>query len=127
MMIIKSPYELNETLGRLLKILVEHDMTIFSIIDHSGGAAQVGLTMPDTKLIIFGNPKAGTDLMLADPNFSIDLPLKIVLRKNNERTEILYQTVTELAMRYNGTEHNDSIRNIDKTIENMLEQVILNK
>ena len=76
-------------------------MTIFSIIDHSGGAAQVGLTMPDTKLIIFGNPKAGTDLMLADPDFSIDLPLKIVLRKNNEDTEVLYQTVTELAMRYN--------------------------
>jgi uncharacterized protein (DUF302 family) len=125
MMIIKSPYEINETLGRLLKVLVEHDMTIFSIIDHSGGAAQVGLSMPDTKLIIFGNPKAGTDLMLADPNFSIDLPLKIVLRKNNEDTEVLYQTITELAMRYNGTKLNDSIRNIDKTIENMIEQVII--
>ena len=124
MMIIKSPYGINETLGRLLKVLVEHDMTIFSIIDHSGGAAQVGLSMPDTKLIIFGNPKAGTDLMLADPNFSIDLPLKIVLRKSNEDTEVLYQTVTELAMRYNGTKLNDSIRNIDKTIENMIEQVI---
>jgi uncharacterized protein (DUF302 family) len=125
MMIIKSPYEINETLGRLLKVLVEHDMTIFSIIDHSGGAAQVGLSMPDTKLIIFGNPKAGTDLMLADPNFSIDLPLKIVLRKNNEDTEVLYQTITELAMRYNGTKLNDSNRNIDKVIENMIEKVII--
>lgn len=124
-MIIKSPYEINETLGRLLKVLVEHDMTIFSIIDHSGGAAQVGLSMPDTKLIIFGNPKAGTDLMLADPNFSIDLPLKIVLRKNNDDTEVLYQTVTELAMRYNGTKLNDSNRNIDKVIENMIEKVII--
>jgi uncharacterized protein (DUF302 family) len=125
MMIIKSPYEINETLGRLLKVLVEHDMTIFSIIDHSGGAAQVGLSMPDTKLIIFGNPKVGTDLMLADPNFSIELPLKIVLRKNNDDTEVLYQTVTELAMRYNGTKLNDSNRNIDKVIENMIEKVII--
>jgi uncharacterized protein (DUF302 family) len=124
-MIIKSPYNINETLGRLLKVLVEHDMTIFSIIDHSGGAAQVGLTMPDTKLIIFGNPRAGTDLMLADPDFSIDLPLKIVLRKNREDTEVLYQTVTELAMRYNVNKINDSIRNMDKTIENMIEQIIL--
>ena len=124
-MIIKSPYEINETLGRLLKVLVEHDMTIFSIIDHSGGAAQVGLSMPDTKLIIFGNPKVGTDLMLADPNFSIELPLKIVLRKNNDDTEVLYQTVTELAMRYNGTKLNDSNRNIDKVIENMIEKVII--
>jgi uncharacterized protein (DUF302 family) len=68
-------------------------MTIFSIIDHSGGAAQVSLSMPETKLISFGNPKAGTDLMLADHNFSIDLPLKIVLRKNKKDTEVLYQTV----------------------------------
>lgn len=89
MMIIKSPYDINETLGRLLKVLVEHDMTIFSIIDHSGGAAQVGLSMPETKLISFGNPKAGTDLMLADHNFSIDLPLKIVLKKNKEDTAVL--------------------------------------
>ncbi len=124
-MIVKSPYNINETLGRLLKVLVEHDMIIFSIIDHSGGAAQVGLTMPDTKLIIFGNPRAGTDLMLADPDFSIDLPLKIVLRKNREDTEVLYQTVTELAMRYNVNKINDAIRNMDKTIENMIEQIIL--
>ena len=40
----------------------------------------------ETKLIIFGNPKAGTDLMLADHDFSIDLPLKIVLKKNKEDT-----------------------------------------
>ena len=125
MMIIKSPYEINDTLGRLLKLLVEHDMTIFSIVDHSGGASQVGLSMPETKLIIFGNPRAGTELMLADNNFSIDLPLKIVLRKNKEDTEVLYQTLTELAMRYNVNKLNDSIRNIDKTIENMIEKVIL--
>ena len=124
-MIIKSPHNINETLGRLLKVLVDHDMTIFSIIDHSGGAAQVGLTMPETKLIIFGNPRAGTDLMLADPDFSIDLPLKIVLRKNKDNTEVLYQTVTELAMHYNTNKLNDSIRNMDKTIENMIEQIIL--
>ena len=62
MIIIKSPYQLNETLGRLLKVLVEHDMTIFAIIDHSGGAAQFDLSMPDTKLIIFGNPKGAAQI-----------------------------------------------------------------
>ena len=56
MIINESPYSINETIGRLLKVLVEHDMTIFTIVDHSGGAAQVGLSMPNTKLVIFGNP-----------------------------------------------------------------------
>jgi len=46
MMIIKSPYEMNETLDRLLKVLVKQNMTIFSIINHSSGAAQLGHSMP---------------------------------------------------------------------------------
>jgi uncharacterized protein (DUF302 family) len=124
MITIKSPYELNETLGRLLKVLVENDMTIFAIVDHSGGAAQFDLSMPDTKLIIFGNPKGGTDLMLADPDFSIDLPLKIVLRNNKDETEIFYQSIGELATRYDVTELNEKIRKMDKSIESLINKVI---
>ena len=124
MIIIKSPYQLNETLGRLLKVLVEHDMTIFAIVDHSGGAAQFDLSMPDTKLIIFGNPKVGTDLMLTDPNFSIDLPLKIVLRNNNGETEIFYQSIGELATRYNVSELNENIKKMDKNFEKLINRVI---
>ena len=124
MIIIKSPYQLNETLGRLLKVLVEHDMTIFAIVDHSGGAAQFDLSMPDTKLIIFGNPKGSKDLMLTDPNFSIDLPLKIVLRNNNGETEIFYQSIGELATRYNVSELNENIKKMDKNIEKLINRVI---
>jgi uncharacterized protein (DUF302 family) len=124
MITIKSPYELNETLGRLLKALVENGMTIFAIVDHSGGAAQFDLSMPDTKLIIFGNPRGGTDLMLADPDFSIDLPLKIVLRNNKDETEIFYQSIGELATRYDVTELNENIQKMDKNIESLINKVI---
>jgi uncharacterized protein (DUF302 family) len=58
--------------------------------------SQVGLSMPNAKLIIFGNPKGSTAFMLADVNFSMDLPLKIVVRKNNSKTELVYQTMEEL-------------------------------
>ena len=124
MITIKSPYELNETLGRLLKALVENDMMIFAIVDHSGGAAQFDLSMPDTKLIIFGNPKGGTDLMLADPDFSIDLPLKIVLRNSKDETEIFYQSIGELATRYDVTDLNEKIQKMDKNIESLINKVI---
>lgn len=124
MIINKSPYGLNETLGRLLKVLVEHDMTIFAIVDHSGGAAQVGLSMPNTKLVIFGNPKGGTEFMLADPNFSIDLPLKIVIRENQDTVEVVYQTVEELSTRYQVTELRNSIKKMDKGLEAIINQVI---
>ncbi|MGP8022554.1 MAG: DUF302 domain-containing protein [Methanobacterium sp.] len=56
----------------------------------------MGLSMPNAKLIIFGNPKGSTAFMLADVNFSMDLPLKIVVRKNNSKTELVYQTMEEL-------------------------------
>jgi uncharacterized protein (DUF302 family) len=126
MIINESPYGINETMGRLLKVLVEHEMTIFAIVDHSGGAAQVGLSMPNTKLIIFGNPKGGTAFMIADANFSIDLPLKIVVRKNNSKTELVYQTMEELAARYKATGLSNSIKKMDEGILKLVNQVITN-
>jgi uncharacterized protein (DUF302 family) len=49
------------------------------LVDHSGEAEKVGMTMPPTRLLIFGSPKAGTPLMLAAPSIAIDLPLKILV------------------------------------------------
>ncbi len=124
MIVNKSPYNLNETLGRLLKVLVEHNMTIFAIVDHSGGAAQVDLSMPDTKLVIFGNPKGGTEFMLADPNFAIDLPLKILLRENKKTTEVVYQKIEETAVRYQVAGLQNSIKKMDEGFEALVNQVI---
>jgi uncharacterized protein (DUF302 family) len=52
---------------------------LFALVDHSGEAEQAGMHMPPTKLLIFGNPKAGTPLMTASPTIAIDLPLKILV------------------------------------------------
>ena len=71
-----SPYSVMETLDRLEKLLHSKNVTVFARIDHSGEAARAGLSMPPTQLLIFGNPKGGTSLMLANPLSSIDLPLK---------------------------------------------------
>jgi uncharacterized protein (DUF302 family) len=57
---------------------------VFALIDHSGEAERVGLKMRPTKLLIFGNPKAGTPLMLASPSSAIDLPLKILIWEDNQ-------------------------------------------
>jgi len=73
---IPSPYSVPETITRLEAILKEKGVAIFARIDHSGEAAKVNLSMPPTQLLIFGNPKGGTPLMLAAPSTAIDLPLK---------------------------------------------------
>ena len=71
-----SPYTVSETLDRLETILRSKSITIFARIDHSGEATKVGLSMPPTQLLIFGNPRGGTPIMLAAPLSAIDLPLK---------------------------------------------------
>ena len=73
---IPSPYPVSETLHRLTAILQDHGMKIFARIDHSGEAEKAGLEMPATQVLIFGNPKGGTGIMLAAPLSAIDLPLK---------------------------------------------------
>lgn len=71
-----SPYTVPETLDRLEAILRTKNITVFARVDHSGEAAKAGLTMPPTQLLIFGNPKGGTPIMVAAPLAAIDLPLK---------------------------------------------------
>src|SRR6202041_2371616 len=76
---IASKHTVDETVEKLRGILQAKGVMLFAVVDHSGEAAKVGLPMPPTKLLIFGNPKAGTPLMLASPSIAIDLPLKILV------------------------------------------------
>ena len=71
-----SKYSVQETLHRLETILTAKGIKIFARIDHSGEAERAGLKMPPTQLLIFGNPKGGTPVMLAAPTSAIDLPWK---------------------------------------------------
>ena len=63
-------------------MLHDKGVKLFTIIDHSGEAASEGLSMPSTKVLIFGNPKGGTPLMLAAPSTAIDLPLKVLVAED---------------------------------------------
>ena len=76
---IPSHHSVEQTVERLKNILQSKGVTLFAVIDHSGEDEKVGMKMRPTKLLIFGNPKAGTPLMLAAPSAAIDLPLKILI------------------------------------------------
>ncbi len=74
-----SSHSVDETVERLKAMLQASGAVLFGLVDHSGEAEKVGLKMKPTKLLIFGNPKAGTPLMLASPSTAIDLPLKMLV------------------------------------------------
>jgi uncharacterized protein (DUF302 family) len=76
---VASPYTVSETLQCLESVLAERGVQVFALIDHSGEAQKVGMKMRPTKLVIFGNPKGGTPVMVAAPTVAIDLPLKALV------------------------------------------------
>jgi uncharacterized protein (DUF302 family) len=81
---LRSARSVPETLARLKELVQARGISVVAEIDHSGAAAQVGLTMRPTELLIFGNAKAGTPLMIACPTLALDLPLKALIWQDSE-------------------------------------------
>ncbi len=99
---LRSSHSVDETVAKLKEALEAKGIRIFVVVDHSGEAARVGLKMPSTKLIIFGNPQAGTPLMLASPRVAIDLPLKILVSEDTlGRIWVSYNSPEYLEQRFN--------------------------
>ena len=96
-----SNHSVDETVERLKGILQAKGVTLFALIDHSGEAEKIGMKMRPTQLLIFGNPKGGTPLMLAAPRSAIDLPLKILVWEDaNEKVWISYNSLAYLKERH---------------------------
>ncbi len=91
----------DETVTRLQSLLQEKGVQVFALIDHSGEAKRAGFDMRPTRLLIFGNPKAGTPLMLAAPSIAIDLPLKLLVWEDTTgQVWISYNTPEYLQKRH---------------------------
>ncbi len=95
-----SPLAFAEAVERLSQLIDEKGMTLFAVIDHSAAAAENGLELRDTKVVIFGSPVGGTPVMDAAPLVALDLPLKVLIYDDAGSTRIAYTPPTELARRY---------------------------
>ena len=93
---------MDAALDKLKGILDSQGVKIFALIDHSGEAAKAGMPMRNTKLLIFGNPKGGTPLMLASPTVALDLPLKILIWEDADgKVWLTYNSVEFIRQRHN--------------------------
>ena len=79
---LTSRHPFADTVQRLLDAFADHGIKVFATIAQRAEALAVGMSMPPTTLIIFGNPKAGTPLMLSNAQSSIDLPLKVLVSES---------------------------------------------
>ena len=98
---IPSKLTVDDLVAKITEILRAKGAKLFAVIDHSGEAAAAGLEMPPTKLLIFGNPKAGTPVMLASPSAAIDLPLKLLVSQDLQgQTSISFNSPAYLEKRH---------------------------
>src|ERR1700694_251198 len=117
-----SPFSVEETLARLQEAIHRRNLNLFVHIDHSGEAKRVGLTMQEAPVLIFGNPKGGTPLMIASPLLALDLPLKVLVwQSEDDRVWVSTTSVAYLGARYSiPPELLGNIAGIDVVIEKAL-------
>jgi len=95
-----SPRSVTDTVSRLTGILSAKGLKVFGVIDQSAEASQVGMQLRETTLVLFGNPAAGTPVMVAAPLSALDLPLKVLIWADDGQTKVTYYGPAALAARY---------------------------
>lgn len=113
----ESTYSFDDTLRRLYEALDRRDLTVFAVVDHAAGAAAAGLEMPPSTVVIFGAATIGTPLMIAEPQMSLELPLRAAVYEDADGTvhfsivsmsalQHAYENLEEQRMRMNGIQNN---------------------
>jgi uncharacterized protein (DUF302 family) len=88
------------TVAKLTGMISAKGIKLFAVIDQSAEARQVGLSLRETTLVIFGSPAAGTPVMAASPLAALDLPLKVLVWDDDGQTKVSYYSPDALAARY---------------------------
>ncbi len=98
---MESKFAVKETGDRLAAELEKRGIRVAARIDHAAGAKAAGLDMPPTEVIMFGNPRLGTPLMLAQPSVAIELPMKMLIWQDKSgKVMIGYTPPSDLKARY---------------------------
>jgi len=95
----------SESADSIKKSLQEKGFTLFADIDHEANAKDVDLEMPAARVLIFGNPDAGTKLMQKDIAMSLDLPLRLAIVEKDGQTLLIHQTSNDYINNYHIENH----------------------
>jgi len=117
-----SQYSVTATIDRLEAVLQAKGITIFARIDQQAEAEKVGLSLRPTQLLLFGNPKAGTPLMVAEPTLALDLPLKALAWEAADKVWLSYNDPNYLKQRFSLSD--ELVKNI-AVIEPLIHQALL--
>ena len=120
----ESPLAFEETVVALQKELNSRGITIFATIDHKNAAEAVGESMPPATVLIVGKPNVGTALMQENPRFAIELPLKILIYKEEKIVRIRYEKIAAIAEKYHLKQTFSTAEKIDAAMQQLIKLAI---
>ena len=120
----ESPLAFEETVAALQKTLNSKGITIFATIEHHKAAEAVGENMQPATVLIVGNPKVGTALMQENPRFAIELPLKILIYKEEKIVRIRYEKISAIAEKYHIKQNFATAEKIDAAMRQLIRSSI---
>ena len=120
----ESPLAFEETVVALQKTLNSKGITIFATIDHHKAAEAVGENMQPATVLIVGNPKVGTALMQENPLLAIELPLKILIYKEEKIVRIRYEKISAIAEKYHIKQNFATAEKIDAAMQQLIKLAI---
>ena len=111
---LPSAHGADETVVRLKSLLSKKGIQVFADIDHAAGAQKVGLSLRPTRLLVFGNPQAGTPLMQSQQTIGLDLPLRILVWEDEAgKVWLAYHSPECLAQRHDIHDHDEAVKALD--------------
>ena len=120
----ESPFAFEETVVALQKELNSRGITVFATIDHQAAAKAEGENMQPATVLIVGNPKVGTALMQENPRFAIELPLKILIYKEEKIVRIRYEKISAIAEKYHIKQNFATAEKIDAAMRQLIRSSI---
>jgi uncharacterized protein (DUF302 family) len=120
-----SPYGVERTLDRLAAALEEKGITVFARVSHSGGAADVGIDLRPTELLIFGNPKVGSHFFTSHQTAGIDLPMKALAWQDADGQVWLgYNDPGYIAERHGIADRPDTVKKMTNALEALTDRAV---
>jgi len=122
-MTTEIPFETVET--NLRKALKTRNLKLFTVVNHGEGAKSVGMDIGQSKLFIFGNPKSGTPLMMANRQMGLELPMKVLIYTNEQgQTALRHTDIKALARQYGLTDQAERLKKIETTLNAISKEAV---
>lgn len=112
----------SDTARSLLAAIERRGLTVFARVDHAAAAREVGLVLAEEEVVLFGNPRAGTPLMLSDRRIGIELPLRILVWRDGADVLLAYSDPRDLSGQYDVAEHRSTLEQMAKLLEDLVSE-----